>query len=144
MLATIFMSMPCARAKMIARPGAVPASSSPARKAWKRSGFAWKRICFSSYFFPWFGVRSLRTLISHTCSSAAKPRPRRMVGTCCANAPFRKTPHSAATMKRIIDPPELDVIRVELFPVYQPVSRQHEQLVQRIADQRDEHDHGEH
>ena len=31
MLATIFMSTPCARAKITARPGAVPASSSPAR-----------------------------------------------------------------------------------------------------------------
>src|SRR5258708_7242113 len=141
MLATIFMSTPCARAKITARPGAVPASSSPARNAWKRSGFAWKRICFSWYFLPWFGVRSGRALISHTFSSAAKPRPKRMRGASCAAAlTLMKTRKAARSFKASSS----DVVRFEFFPVYQPVAREQERAVERPAERRDHHHQREH
>src|SRR5882672_1581354 len=144
MLATTFMSRPCARAKITDSPGAVPASSSPARYAWKRCGFAWKRIWFSRYFLSWLGVRSLRTLISHSCSSAAKPRPRRIsVGSCAAAVAAKKT---AATSERVLFTgcSSSDVKRIEFFPVYQPVAQRHERVVEGEAEQRDHHDQREH
>src|SRR5919109_3928544 len=144
MFATIFMSTPCARAKITASPGAVPPSSSPARNAWKRSGFAWKRICFSWYFLPWFGARSGRALISHTCSSAAKPRPKRIsVGSCAHARPAKKTAATAQIVLFIGQIPS-DVVRVELFPVYQPVAQRHERMVEHKAEERDDHHDGEH
>src|SRR5258706_9818200 len=137
------MSTPCACAKITARPGAVPASSSPARYAWKRSGFAWKRICFSWYFLPWFGVRSGRALISQSCSSAAKPRPRRMsVGSCATASVETKMPARIESVFFMVFPS--GEIRVELFPVYQPVPERHERMVEREAEERDHHDQREH
>src|SRR5438067_8829787 len=143
MLATTFMSTPCARAKITARPGAVPASSSPARYAWKRSGFAWKRICFSWYFFPWLGARSGRALISHTCSSAAKPRPKRIGVGSCASAAAAHTSAAAAKSVRFIGHSS-DVIRIELFPVYQPGSQRHERPIEGEAEERDHHHQRQH
>src|SRR5438067_6050915 len=144
MLATTFMSTPCARAKITASPGAVPPSSSPARNAWKRSGFAWKRICFNWYFLPWFGARSGRALISHTCSSAAKPRPKRIsVGSCASAAPALNKATSAQIVL-VIDGLRSDVVGVELFPVYQPVSERHERTIEREAEERDHHHQREH
>src|SRR5207248_10049659 len=103
-----------------------------------RSGFAWKRICLSAYFFPWFGVRSGRALISQTCSSAAKPRPKRIsVGSCASAAVVNRT----ATMMpsvRFMEIP-LDVERIELFPVYQPISQRHEGVIERETEERDHH-----
>src|SRR6267142_6502051 len=135
--------MPCERPKITASPGAVPASSSPARYAWKRSGFAWKRICFSWYFLPWFGVRSGRALISHICSSAAKPRPKRIsVGSWASAAPAASNAASAQIVL-VIGAPS-DVVGVELFPVYQPVSEHHERAVERQAEERDHYHQREH
>src|SRR5690242_19229906 len=138
MEATIFISTPCARTKITARPGAVPASSSPARKAWKRSGLAWKRICFRVYFLPWFGVRSGRALISHTCSSAAKPRPKRMSVGSWASAAHETSTQAKANTFFIGCRSSSGEVRIEFFPVYQPVSQRQQRAVERKAERRDD------
>src|SRR5207245_8858264 len=103
-----------------------------------RSGLAWNRICLSWYFLPWPGARSGRALISQTCSSAAKPRPKRMSGGSAAwAAKAMNRPSSSAV--RITGAPPSHVIGVELFPVYQPVAHEHDELVERIAEERDDH-----
>src|SRR3954452_20845639 len=137
------MSTPCARAKMTDSPGAVPASSSPARYAWKRCGLAWKRICFSWYFLPWFGARSGRALISHTCSSAAKPRPKRIsVGSCAAASVAQQMPATRAVV--LFKEFSSGIKRVQLFPVYQPVAQRYERAVEHQAQDRDDDDQRQH
>src|SRR5205085_11125922 len=95
--------------------------------------------CFSWYFLPGLGARSGRALTSHSCSSAAKPRPSRMrVGSCATASVETRMPARMESIFFMVFPS--GVIRVQLFPVYQPVPQRHERVVEREAKERD-YDH---